>query len=216
MSRMKRQHQRRRHARRAAALAAQRGSHRQTGRADCANGPLPGGGTQLTDAHPVLHGPTHAVLAGASTTRRWPPRRGTPRWPGPWWTWCRVWKGRLRGVPLPLVSGLEITFPLVFNEGGAKSDVWRRIITDVFGVPSTLIKDRTGAPLGDAMLAGVAVGVFPDFSVAKERARYVELLEPDDRNRQIYQEFFDLYKSIYSHVQDDFKSLQSLLRRTSS
>ena len=29
----------------------------------------------------------------------------------------------LRGVPLPLVSGLEITFPLVFNEGGAKSDV---------------------------------------------------------------------------------------------
>src|SRR5216683_6271662 len=58
--------------------------------------------------------------------------------------------------------------------------------------------------------------VFPDFSVAKERARYVELLEPDDRNRQIYQEFFDLYKSIYSHVQDDFKSLQSLLRRTNS
>ena len=66
------------------------------------------------------------------------------------------------------------------------------------------------------MLAGVAVGAFPDFSVAKERARYVELLEPDDRNRQNYQEFFDLHKSIYSHVQDDFKSLQSLLRRTNS
>ena len=31
------------------------------------------------------------------------------------------------------------------------------------------------------MLAGVAVGIFPDFSVAKERARYVELLEPEDR-----------------------------------
>jgi sugar (pentulose or hexulose) kinase len=104
----------------------------------------------------------------------------------------------------------------VFNEGGAKSDVWRRIITDVFGLPSALIKDRTGAPLGDAMLAGAAVGVFPDFSVAKERARYVELREPDDRNHQIYQEFFDLYKSIYSYVQDDFKSLQSLLRRTNS
>jgi hypothetical protein len=45
---------------------------------------------------------------------------------------------------------------------------------------------------------------------------YMELLEPDDRNHQIYQEFFDLYKSIHSHVQDDFKSLQSLLRRTNS
>ncbi len=30
----------------------------------------------------------------------------------------------------------------------------------------------------------------------------MELLEPDDRNRQNYQEFFDLHKSIYSHVQD--------------
>ena len=62
----------------------------------------------------------------------------------------------------------------------------------------------------------MAVGVFPGFSAAKERARYVELLEPDDRNHQIYQEFFDLYKNIYSHVQDGFKSLQSLFRRTSS
>jgi ribulokinase len=135
-----------------------------------------------------------------------------------------VFRAFLEGVAYALydsfsvlrASGLEITFPLVFNEGGAKSDVWRRIITDVLGVPSVLIKDRTGAPLGDAMLAGVAVGVFPDFSVAKERSRYVELLEPDDRNHQIYQEFFDLYKSIYTHVQDDFKSLQSLLRRISS
>jgi len=33
---------------------------------------------------------------------------------------------------------------------------------------------------------------------------------------QIYEEFFDLYKSIYFHIQGDFKSLPSLLRRTSS
>jgi len=107
-------------------------------------------------------------------------------------------------------------FPVGVQRGRSEERRVARIIIDVFGVPSTLIKDRTGAPLGDAMLAGVAVGVFPDFSVAKERARYVELLEPDDRNHQIYQEFFDLYKSTYSHVQDGFKSLQSLLRRTNS
>jgi hypothetical protein len=94
--------------------------------------------------------------------------------------------------------------------------VWRRIITDLFGVPSALVNDRTGAPRGDAMLAGVAVGILPGFGVAKERARYVELLEPGDRNRQIYQEFSGLCKSIYSHVQDGFKSLPSLLRRISS
>jgi hypothetical protein len=213
---MKRQHQRRRHARRAAALAAQRGSHRQTGRAGCANGPLPGGGTQLTDAHPVLHGPAHAVLAGASTTRRWPSRRGTPCWPGPWRTWCRGWKGRLRGVPLPLVSGLEITFPLVFNEGGATSDVWRPIITGVFGVPSTLIKDRTGAPLGDAMLAGVAVrglsrlqrreGTRPVHGTPRARRPQ----SPDSPG---------ILRPVQEHLlprPGRLKSLPSLLRRTSS
>ena len=53
--------------------------------------------------------------------------------------------------------------------------MWRRIITGVFGVPSAFVKGRTGATLGDAMLAGAAVGGFPGFSVGKERARYVEL-----------------------------------------
>ena len=44
----------------------------------------------------------------------------------------------------------------------------------------------------------------------------MQLREPHDRDRQIYQEFSDLCKSVYSHVQDDFKSLQSFLRRTNS
>ena len=63
---------------------------------------------------------------------------------------------------------------------------------------------------------GSQSGSFLTSAFAKERARYVELIEPDDCNRQIYQEFFALYKSVYSHVQVGFKSLQSLLRRTNS
>ena len=39
---------------------------------------------------------------------------------------------------------------------------------------------------------------------------------PTTAIEQIYLELFDLYKSTYSHVQDGFKSLQSLLRRTNS
>ena len=41
-----------------------------------------------------------------------------------------------------------------------KSALWRRIITDVFNVPTVLVKNRAGAPYGDAILAGVATGVF--------------------------------------------------------
>ena len=44
----------------------------------------------------------------------------------------------------------------------------------------------------------VAVGVFPDFSVAKDRAQYVGLLEADDRDRYIVRESFGLYTNVCS------------------
>ena len=41
--------------------------------------------------------------------------------------------------------GRKINYPIVLNEGGAKSVLWRRIITDVFNVPTVLLKRREGA-----------------------------------------------------------------------
>ena len=64
-------------------------------------------------------------------------------------------------------AGLKVNFPLVLNEGGAKSVLWRRIITDIFNIPTVLLKRRTGAPFGDAILAGVSTGIFKDFNIAK-------------------------------------------------
>jgi xylulokinase len=96
------------------------------------------------------------------------------------------------------------------NEGGAKSVLWRRIITDVFNVPTVLVKRRTGAPYGDAILAGVATGIFSDFSVAKQWTEYVDLMEPDAETHQLYMQYFDLYKSVYNHLKDDFKKLTEI------
>ncbi len=107
-------------------------------------------------------------------------------------------------------SGLEIRYPLVLNEGGAKSNLWRQIITDVFNVPTVLVKRRTGAPFGDAILAGVATGAFRDFSIAKEWAEYIDPMEPSQENHEVYMEYFDLYKRIYEHVKGDFEDLARL------
>ncbi len=104
-------------------------------------------------------------------------------------------------------SGLKLNFPIVLNEGGAVSSLWRQIITDVFEVPTVLLKQRAGAPYGDAVLAGVASGVFPDFGVAKQRAEYIDLMEPNPINHARYMEYFELYRSLYQHVKEDFRSL---------
>ena len=107
-------------------------------------------------------------------------------------------------------TGQRINAPIVLNEGGAKSELWRRIITDVFNVPTVLVGRRTGAPYGDAILAGVAVGLLKDFSVAKEWTKYVDPMEPDKKRHGIYLEYFDLYKRLYEHLKADFKTLATL------
>jgi xylulokinase len=110
-------------------------------------------------------------------------------------------------------TGRKIATPLVLNEGGAKSPLWRRIITDVFNVPTVLVERRTGAPYGDAILAGVATGAFKDFSVAKAWTRYIDPMEPDAGNHAIYMEYFDLYKQLYDHTKSDYRALAALRQK---
>lgn len=110
-------------------------------------------------------------------------------------------------------AGIKVNFPMILNEGGAVSRLWRQIITDVFNVPTAMVKRRTGAPFGDAVLAGVATGVFKDFAVTKEWTEYVSHLEPDRERNEIYMEHFQLYKSLYEHVKEDYETLAKLRRR---
>ncbi len=101
----------------------------------------------------------------------------------------------------------KINYPIVLNEGGAKSKLWRRIITDVFNIPTVLVKSRIGAPFGDAILGGVSTGIFKDYSIAKEKAEYIDPMEPIKENHERYMEYFNIYKNLYKHLKQDFKDL---------
>lgn len=107
-------------------------------------------------------------------------------------------------------AGLRVNYPLVLNEGGARSTLWRRIITDVFDVGTVLLERRTGAPFGDAILAGVATGVFPDFGVARQWATTIEPMEPDPAAHARYMEHFALFKQVYQDLRADFVTLARL------
>jgi xylulokinase len=107
-------------------------------------------------------------------------------------------------------SGMKMNYPLVMNEGGAISRLWRTIITDVFNVPTVMLNRRVGAPFGDAILAGVATGFISDFNVTRLWSDYVDPLEPDPENHLKYMEIFDIYKRLYEHVKDDFNDLARL------
>jgi xylulokinase len=110
-------------------------------------------------------------------------------------------------------TGIEMHFPIVLNEGGAKSVLWRRIITDVFNCPTVMVENRAGAPYGDALLAGISIGMFKDFSIAKEKAVYVSPMEPRAKYHRMYMEYFKLYKELYGHVKQDFRTMAELTKR---
>lgn len=104
----------------------------------------------------------------------------------------------------------RINYPIVVNEGGAKSTLWRRIITDVFNVPTVMVKHRAGAPYGDAILSGVATGVFKDFHVARQWSEYTALMEPDPSDHERYMEYYAVYRNLYEHLKRDYKDLGAL------
>lgn len=104
----------------------------------------------------------------------------------------------------------KINLPIVFNEGGAKNRLWRRIITDVFNVPTVFVRSRIGAPMGDAMLAGVATDLFKDFSIAKEKAEYIDRMDPIPGNHERYMGYYQLYGKIYEHIKEDYVTLAKL------
>ena len=107
----------------------------------------------------------------------------------------------------------KINLPIVLNEGGAKNRLWRRIITDVFNVPTVFVRSRIGAPMGDAILAGVATGAFKDFLIAKEVTEYVDRMDPISENHERYMQYYQLYGQIYEHIKYDYLTLAKLRKQ---
>ncbi len=104
----------------------------------------------------------------------------------------------------------RINYPIVLNEGGAKSKLWRQIITDIFNIPTVLVKNRAGAPFGNCLLAGKIAGVFKDYSIAKERTEYIDPMEPDRQRHDMYMDYFGLYKRVYEDLKDRFIDLSQI------
>ncbi len=79
-------------------------------------------------------------------------------------------------------------------DGGARSPLWRQIIADVTGVPMSYIPGAQGAPLGDAILAGLGTGTISDHKVIEDWIPEKVPMKPNSDNVKAYQHFYELYK----------------------
>ncbi len=100
--------------------------------------------------------------------------------------------------------------------GGARSAVWNQIKADVLQLPLSLPATAAGAPWGDALAAGVAVGVYPSFDEAFARlVRRQREFRPDAALAGRYESLYAIYRGLYPALRDGFRELAEAMARGS-
>ena len=94
---------------------------------------------------------------------------------------------------------------VVLAGGGAASPLWRQIIADVFNLPvRTVYGSAEGGSFGAALVAGVAVGVWPDLAATVPLIRPDSETLPNPDHRAVYDRQYRKYTRFYDALKWSF------------
>ena len=89
--------------------------------------------------------------------------------------------------------------------GGAASKLWSQIKSDICGLRIIVPEYTEMALLGSAMLTSTAIGLFSNIAEAnKNLVKIKDTFLPDDSKKQVYNESFYKYKTLYKSLKDLF------------
>ncbi len=111
----------------------------------------------------------------------------------------------LEGVAFGLRDSLELLAELGVEPtaarvsgGGARSELWLRIVASVLGLPLERTAVEEGAAFGAALLGGVSAGVFASAEEAVASCvRVRDVVEPDPAWFNAYDETYACYRELY-------------------
>jgi xylulokinase len=114
-------------------------------------------------------------------------------------------RATMEGVSFSLKDCLEIFAEVdvkpsktVLCGGGAKSPLWRNMLTDVFCTDTCTSSSTESCALGAAILAGVASGVYKNVKEGCEKSVFEnDVLVPNEANSEKYAKYYEIYKKIY-------------------
>ncbi len=95
--------------------------------------------------------------------------------------------------------------------GGAKGQVWRQILADVYGRPvlrPRLLEEATS--LGAAIAGGVGVGLWRDFGIARECIETVDRQSPDPAAQSVYDQIYPIFDEAYRALVPVFDQLSKI------
>lgn len=111
----------------------------------------------------------------------------------------------LEGTSYEMKLNFEFVYPyginiekIVATGGGAQSDKWLEIKSEIFSVSIKTLRSHEGGLCGLAMLSSAAMGQSKSLSEAKDVfVRYRKEFAPAGKNKEIYDRKFEKYKKLY-------------------
>ncbi len=96
------------------------------------------------------------------------------------------------------------------TDGGAASNIERQAFADVLRVPIDYASKVAGAPVADAFLAGVGVGIYKDYDEIKKWVNLDITNDPDPSSFDLYAKLYDVYVKLYLNTKQEMHALADL------
>jgi xylulokinase len=96
--------------------------------------------------------------------------------------------------------------------GGANSNLWVQIVSDVIGYDQSIQNIPIGSEIGSAYLAAKGTGLMEDIAsfINKRRQKDIQYVEVDPQNHARYQDYYRIYRRLYKSVKADMHALAEL------
>jgi xylulokinase len=119
----------------------------------------------------------------------------------------------LHNFDLMRAGGVKMDLPLVLSEGGANSPLWRQIIADILNVECVFATSSKGAPVGNAVAAGVGVGIFKNYDVVKDWVQLGPKTVPNPENRELYMKLYTIFRDLYPALKQHYVEVAEALHK---
>ncbi len=107
--------------------------------------------------------------------------------------------------------GIQVS-DIIIAGGGAKSSLWRQIVTDITGKKVKFLAVSEATCLGAAIVGGVGMKIYPTVEDACHKIlSLAEEHEPISDHHFVYQGLFNIYKMLYSNNKSLFEEIHQII-----